>query len=60
MNSLLSCPTKEYMFIYLVNLSLNTLKYAFSYIVGNLGELLNKRRETVSIEIIQFLESEPE
>ena len=34
MNSLSSSPTEEYMSINLVNLSSNTLKYAFSHIGG--------------------------
>ena len=55
MNSLASSPTKESMLIKIVNLSLNTLKYAFAHIRGKIGELPNQRRETVSREIICFL-----
>ena len=43
MNSLLLSPSKEYMFVILVSLSSNTIKYAFQHIRGNLGEIPNHR-----------------
>ena len=57
MNSLSSSPTKEPMFVYLVNLSSNTIKYTFENIGGNIGELPDKKRETLAIEMIRFLKS---
>ena len=56
MNSLSLYPTKESMFINLVNLSLAIIKDAFLHMGGNLGELPNQIRETVSIDMIRFLQ----
>ena len=51
---ILLSPTKELMLINLVNPSSTTTKDAFSHIGGNLDELPNQRRETVSREMIRL------
>ena len=55
MNSLSSSPTKESIFINLVNLSSKITKDAFGNIGDKLGEITNQRRETVDREMIRFL-----
>ena len=55
MNSLLSSPTKDLMFIKLVNLSSTIIKGAFGHIRGKLGELPNQRREKVARYMISLL-----
>ena len=54
MNSLSSYPTKESIFMDLVNLSSATRKDDFSHIGGMCGELPNQIRETVGREIIRL------
>ena len=55
MNSLLSSPTEELMFINLVNFSLTIIKDPYGHIRGKIGGIHNQRRETVAREIINFL-----
>ena len=45
-------PSEENMLITLIYHSSNTLKAAFVYLRGNLGNLPNKRRPEVAAEII--------
>ena len=55
MNILSLSPTKESVFINLINLSSKITKDAFAHIRGKLGELPNPRREKVAIEMIRLL-----
>ena len=55
MNSLSLSPTKELLFINLINLSSTITKDTFAHIRGKLGGLPNQRRETVDIEMIRFM-----
>ena len=45
------------MFIEIVNLSLNTIKYKFTNLGGKLGNLPNQIRETLFRDIIQIFKS---
>ena len=47
------------MLVEIVKLSLNTLKYAFSHLMGKLGDLPNQIGETLARDIIWFLKSGP-
>ena len=60
MNILPSSPTKESMFINLVNLSLKTIKDVIANIGGKIGELSNQIRGTRAREMILFLMSRAE
>ena len=51
MKSLLLSPTKELMFINLVNLSSTIVKDAFAHIGGNVSELPFQRQEKVARDI---------
>ena len=55
MNSLSLSPTKELMFINIVNLSSTITKDTFAHIGGKLDELPIQRRETVERYMIRFL-----
>ena len=55
MNSLYSSTTDEDRFIQIVQKSSNTIKDAFVHVGGKLSELPNKRRNTVSREMIQIM-----
>ena len=55
MDNIFPYPYKETMFIALVYLSSNTLKDTFVHLRGNMGNLRNYRRTTVSMAIIRRL-----